>query len=349
MIHEPVLTIDLEAICQNYHTLDAMSQTSTETAAVVKANAYGCGIKHVALALYNAGVRTFYVAQLEEAIELRQILVNCHSVTVSYFNGMNAAEAYHYNVIPVLSTHSQLSATHAGQRISIHLNSGMTRLGFDEMPDLHKYDVKCETILSHLACADIPEHALNKEQYQQFVRMTRNTTIKTSLAATGGILLGDAYHFDQTRPGIGLYGCAPFAKAVPVVTLNVPVIQIRTIKKGTPVGYGASWTAARTSRIATLPLGYADGIIRSAGNKAAFIWARGKKLPVIGRVSMDLITVDATDSDLTEGAFVEVFGHNISIDEWATQAGTIGYEFLTSLGRRYKRRYTGITTTDSTN
>jgi alanine racemase len=183
---------------------------------------------------------------------------------------------------------------------------------------------------------------MNATQHHKFIEQTNDLTIPRSLAATGGILLGENYHFDEVRPGIGLYGCAPFAKAQPVVTLEAPVLQTRFIKKGTSVGYSASWTAQRDTIVATLQLGYADGIIRSAsstGHTTAFVWAKGQKLPVVGRISMDLITIDATDANLNEGDMVEVFGKHIKIDDWATHAGTIGYEFLTSLGTRYKKNY----------
>jgi alanine racemase len=331
------LTIDLKAICQNYHTLSALSGEHTQTAAVVKADAYGCGVEQVAPALYETGVRIFYVAQLDEAIKLTAIVPN--DASVFYFNGNHAEEAFYYNAIPVINTPKQLEAIGEGQKFALHANSGITRLGFEVLPEISK-SMACVKILSHLACSDEPENPYNEQQRLKFIEQTQCFNVPRSLSATGGILLGEAYHFDEVRPGIGLYGCAPFAEAKPVATLVAPILQIRTIQKGTPVGYGTSWTAERETRVATLPLGYADGIVRSASNKG-FVFAEGKRLPVIGRISMDLITIDATETTLEEGDSVEIFGKTIKIDEWATHAGTIGYEFLTSLGTRYQREYIG--------
>ena len=190
-------------------------------------------------------------------------------------------------------------------------------------------------LMSHLACADEAAHPMNAAQLKTFHEMTEGTGIPRSLAATGGILLGQEYHFDLTRPGVGLYGGEPFFDSHPVVRLDVPVIQIRDLDPGETVGYGNTWTAERLSRIATISAGYADGLIRAMGPHAQ-LFAGDRACPVVGRVSMDLITVDVTD---VPGApeTLSLLNDIQGVDDLAEAAGTIGYEILTSLGARYKR------------
>ncbi|WP_289082487.1 alanine racemase C-terminal domain-containing protein, partial [uncultured Sulfitobacter sp.] len=185
--------------------------------------------------------------------------------------------------------------------------------------------------------ADEPNHPMNARQLKTFREMTDGLNVPRSLAATGGIMLGRDYHFDLTRPGIGVYGGLPFADAMPVVTLDVPVIQVREVATGQTVGYGCAWTAPRPTLVATVAAGYADGLIRALGNGATFTH-EGRKLPVVGRVSMDLITVDVTS--LTEvPEHLQLIGNYQSVDTVAGFAGTIGYEVLTALGARYDRVY----------
>jgi alanine racemase len=206
-------------------------------------------------------------------------------------------------------------------------------------------------VMSHLACADTPDHPLNVTQLatfneaHQIAKSARREDywerLPRSLAATGGILLGPDSHFDLTRPGVGLYGGLPFAAARPAVSLHLPIIQIRDVGPGETVGYGATWAATRPSRIATLSGGYADGLIRALGNRGAG-FLDGQPLPFTGRVSMDLITLDVTGCpQATAGAMVEILGPHQTVDDLAAAADTIGYEILTSLGSRYTRRYTG--------
>jgi alanine racemase len=191
--------------------------------------------------------------------------------------------------------------------------------------------------MSHLACADEPDHPMNAAQLEIFREMTAGVEVPLSLSATGGILLGDDYHFDLTRPGIGLYGGLPFIDALPVVTLDLPVIQVRDVDEGASVGYACGWTALRPSQIATVSGGYADGLIRAMGNGAT-LTHEGRKLPVVGRVSMDLITADVTELEDTP-SHLQLIGQHQSVDTIASFAGTIGYEILTSLGARYDRVY----------
>jgi len=201
-------------------------------------------------------------------------------------------------------------------------------------------------VMSHLCCADEPGHAANETQRTSFLAgvetlRDRAPNARHSLAATGGTLLGVDYHFDLVRCGVGIYGGQPFADATPVVTLESPILQIRDISAGQGVGYGWTWSAERPTRIGTLPLGYADGMHRALSNRIT-LFRDGKPVPIVGRVSMDLITVDLTNHPEAQvGDFLEVLGPNQTVDVLAKAAGTIGYEILTSLGRRYLRRYTG--------
>ena len=194
-------------------------------------------------------------------------------------------------------------------------------------------------IMSHLACADEPDQDMNAKQLAEFHKMTDDLDIPRSLSATGGILLGSDYHFDLTRPGVGLYGGFPFEQARAVAKVNIPIIQTREVDVGETVGYSNSWRAPTPRRIATVSAGYADGIIRAMGCKTA-LYAGGVPCPIVGRISMDLIGVDVTLlSEPVES--LELLNDRQTIDVLAENAGTIGYEILTSLGGRYQRRYLG--------
>ncbi|MEL7173960.1 MAG: alanine racemase, partial [Pseudomonadota bacterium] len=233
---------------------------------------------------------------------------------------------------------------------ALQLDSGMNRLGIEpgEVAQLGRLPDGIELVMSHLACADDPAHPQNAAQRQAFAEMADailatlpagRTPPTLSLAATGATLLGAPYHYDLTRPGIGLFGGLPFADARPVVRLEAPIIQIRDVAPGEAVGYGAAFVADTPRRIATISTGYADGLIRAAGGGAEAAIA-GRRVPYAGRVSMDLITLDVTDHPAAAaGDPVELIGPTISVDALASAAGTIGYEILTSLGPRYSRRY----------
>jgi alanine racemase len=193
--------------------------------------------------------------------------------------------------------------------------------------------------MSHLACADDPDHPMNAAQLDAFVALTEGTGVPRSLSATGGLLLGPQYHFDLTRPGIGLYGGLPFEAAARAVTLSLPVVQVRDLAPGETAGYACGWTAEAPARIATVSGGYADGLIRAMSN-AGVLWHGDEPCPLVGRVSMDLITVDITHLS-EEPRALDILGPHQTVDDLAEAAGTIGYEILTSLGPRYGRRYTG--------
>jgi alanine racemase len=302
-------------------------------------------------------VRTFFVALPHEGATLREAVGREPLIYVlaGYPPAGSEAEppllyATH-DLRPVLNSAAQAGAWLAdrpGAPCAVHVDTGMNRLGMPpaEFAGLGPLPEAVRLVISHYACADAPDHPLNARQRAAFAQFTQAIDRPRSLANTGGILLGPDSHFDLTRAGVGLYGGLPFAEARRAVTLHVPVLQVREIAAGASVGYGGDWTASAPARIATIAAGYADGLPRSLGNPALGAPARAflgsRPLPFAGRVSMDLITLDATGCpDAVPGAMVELIGPNQGVDDLATAAGTIGYEILTSLGSRYTRRYTG--------
>ena len=339
------LTIDLDAIAANWRGLDRLSGPDVQTAAVVKADAYGLGIARVARALAQAGARRFFVAYAEEGAVLRQTIGPGPQISVLSGHMSGDTEMIHdLDLTPMLNSLEQITRhleALPGHAFGVQLDTGMNRLGVEMLEWQAVASILIEAgpalLLSHLACADEPDHPLNLAQLEAFHAMTDGTGVPRSLAATGGILLGPKYHFDLTRPGIGLYGGRPFATAQPVVTLSLPVIQTREVEPGESVGYGCSWTADAPAIIATVAGGYADGLARRLSN-AAVLWDGTTPCPLVGRVSMDLITVDVTH--LAEiPKTLDILGPHQTVDELADAAGTIGYEVLTALGVRYARRY----------
>lgn len=339
------LTIDLDAVVANWRALDDM--TGCKTAAVVKADGYGLGAANVAKALFKAGARKFFVAVAEEAVPLRDALGPKPEISV--FSGHMKGDTdliRELHLTPMLNSVEQLTLhfeTLPGHPFGIQLDTGMNRLGMEMQEWLAVAELALAqgptVVMSHLACADEPDHPMNPHQLENFKKMTDGISAPRSLAATGGILLGPDYHFDLTRPGIGLYGGAPFAAAAPVVELDLPVVQVREVATGEVVGYGNSWQAARPSRIATVSGGYADGIFRILSDKAT-LFHGNTPCPLIGRVSMDLLTIDVTDLADTPDRLT-LLGPQQSVDDLAQQANTIGYEVLTQLGARYNRRTYG--------
>lgn len=338
-----ILTIDIDALISNWKALDSM--TNCETAAVVKADGYGLGADRVARALAHAGVRKFFVAATEEGASLRQALGPGPEISV--FSGHMAGDTdmiSDMQLTPMLNSIDQM-LRHVealpGAPFGVQLDTGMNRLGMEAGEWAAVRDLVVSQnptlIMSHLACADDPEHPMNPTQLRVFKEMTEGVDAPRSLAATGGILLGDDYHFDLTRPGIGLYGGMPYIEALPVAGLSVPVIQIRDVEEGETVGYSNTWMAERPSRVATIAAGYADGIIRGMGEKA-WVHTGDTACKIIGRISMDMIGVDVTDLS-EEPSHLDLIGPHQSVDTVAAAADTIGYEILTSLGARYTRRY----------
>lgn len=339
------LTIDIDAVVANWRSLAARAKT--ETGATIKADAYGLGAATLAPALARAGARRFFVALAEEGAALRAILGA--GVDIFVYSGHMAGDApllRDHALIPLLNDPVQFRRhmqALPGHRFGVQLDSGMNRLGMEpaEWAGLREQALAATPalIMSHLACADEPNDAMNARQLACFRGMTEGCTAPRSLAATGGILMGPEYLFDLARPGIGLYGGAPFIEARPVVQLDLPVIQIREVVAGETVGYGGGWTAPGTRQIATVAAGYADGIHRILSNRIA-LWAGELPCKVVGRVSMDLITADVTDLPSPPEA-LSLLCPAQGIDAVADAAGTIGYEILTALGPRYRRVYRG--------
>ncbi|MCX7566208.1 alanine racemase [Sulfitobacter sp. F26169L] len=335
------LNINLEAIAENWRALAKIAQV--ETAAVVKANAYGLDAGRVARHLAAAGARQFFVAVAEEGVALRRALGSGPAISV--FSGHMAGDAEMIkgaNLTPMINSVDQM-LRHVealpAHPFGLQLDTGMNRLGMEPAEWSALRDIALAQnpvlIMSHLACADTPDDPMNESQRAVFEDMTQGLDVPLSLAATGGILLGADYHYDMVRPGVGLYGGLPFEQALPVVTLDIPVVQIRTVATGEKVGYSNGWTAPNPSRIATVSAGYADGLIRAMGGKAR-MHANGVAVPVVGRVSMDLITVDVSELK-GDPETLQLIGAHQSVDDVAAFAGTIGYEILTGLGARYHR------------
>jgi alanine racemase len=337
------LTIDLAAVVANWRALDAM--TDCETAAVVKADGYGLGAAEVGPALARAGVRQFFVATAEEGAALRGAVGP--GVLISVFSGHMAGDSAlirDHDLTPMLNSVDQmLRHVESCPRASfgIQLDTGMNRLGMepDEWAALRDIAIRQMPVLimSHLACADDPGHPMNARQLRVFKELTEGIDVPRSLASTGGILIGPEYHFDMTRPGVGLYGGLPFDEAAAVVTLDLPVIQTRDLMPGESVGYGNTWTAERRTRLATVAAGYADGLIRAMAPDC-WLYHGETACPVVGRISMDLITVDITGL-AHDPETLTILGPQQDVDDLAEAAGTIGYEILTALGSRYAREY----------
>lgn len=327
--------------------MDAYSSRATETGAVVKADSYGLGADRVSLALARAGARKFFVAAAEEGAKIRQTLGD--GVEIYIFSGHMAGDTDmigDLGLIPMLNSLDQVTRHFealAGAPFGVQLDTGMNRLGMEEgeweavAPLI--LGAAPKLIMSHLACADEPDHAMNAQQLERFQYMTDGLGVPRSLSATGGILLGPEYHFDVTRPGIGLYGGLPFEDAQPVVHLTLPIVQTREVAAGESVGYANSWEAEVESVIATVAAGYADGLSRTLSSKGT-LWCNETPCPIVGRVSMDLITVDITHLHQIPKSLDLLCAHQ-TVDDLADVAGTIGYEILTSLGGRYARQYIG--------
>jgi alanine racemase len=359
-----VLSIDLKALQRNYLTVRS-HVSPAECAASVKADGYGLGMDEVAAALWAAGCRIFFVALPEEGKRLRAILPDAR---IYILDGLFADEAPFYTahrLRPVLSQPEEVEEWAQwckGQErklpAGLHVETGINRLGLDadqvkaiaaKQALLAQFE-PC-LIMSHLAKADEPDDPLNELQRRRFDELRRLLPpTPASLANSGGAFLSKAFHFDQVRPGIGLYGGNPFLRQPnpfkPVVRLEGRVLQVKRVAAGETVGYGGSWRADRPSLIAVVAAGYADGYFRACSfpgsTDRAKVLVCGSYAPVVGRVSMDMITVDVTDvpaQAIARGAMVELLGETITVDELAGWAGTIGYEILTRLGSRYPRLY----------
>jgi alanine racemase len=349
---KPSAHVSLPVIQANYAALDQFTGSS-ETAAVVKADCYGHGVRHVAPALAQAGCRTYFVAYLSEGLVLRETLGPDAEIFV--FNGVSDAELSTFEAArlsPVCNDAHQVrlcvSKRFSGQ-YAIHFDTGMNRLGVrleasEEMATLAASRPPV-LVMSHLACADLTEHEMNVSQLKQFRDLTALfPDSRKSLSATAGIYLGEAYHFDMVRPGIGLYGGGParppHLRLTTAMTLTAPVLSVFTASAGESVGYGASHLVRKDAVLATVALGYADGFLRAAGN-FGFAVLKDVPCPIVGRVSMDLITLDV--SDLPEppaiGDRAEFIGRKAGYEIQAEAMGTIGYELTSRLGPRMSRSW----------
>ncbi len=361
-----VLTVDLDAIIANWRKLEKTA-VPAECAGVVKADAYGCGAAQVAGALSRAGCKTFFVATTDEARVVRAAVPAEAAIYVLSGFFQNSGETYaEIDCKPVIGDLNQLAEWDVFCRRSgwsggaaIHIDTGMNRLGMTMseaqglIPRITAGDHGITLVMSHLASAEQLNNPANARQLASFREIASAFSgVPASLANSSGIFLGSQFVFDLVRPGCALYGINPTPEAdnpmQPVVELKARIVQIRNIERGETVGYGGTWTARRPTRIAIVSAGYADGYFRAAssndGTRGAEVMVAGKRCPIAGRVSMDLIAVDVTDLDKTlvrRGHMVTLLGDGITVDELAHHFGTIGYEVMTSLGRRYARIYKG--------
>lgn len=354
------LAIDLGAIQRNYRRLTAELGPGVACAAVVKADAYGLGAARVAPALAKAGARRFFVAELEEGVALRPLLPEAE---IFIFNGLQPgleAECEAHRLTPVLNSLGELVlwTAHARARghalpAAVHFDTGMSRLG---LPPMEAETLIAEPqrllglepllLMSHLACSDEPEHEANRRQLRLFQDWRRRMpAAPASFANSSGIFLGPDYHLDLVRPGAALYGINPVRnRSNPmdqVIVLEGKILQVRDVDRGTTVGYGAAHRVESRGRLATVAIGYADGYLRSASGRG-LAYLGDQFVHVVGRVSMDLITIDVSEvapERAQPGAWVELIGPRLPVDEVGLRAGTIGYEILTGLGRRCRRHY----------
>jgi alanine racemase len=355
-----VATIDLNVIAENYRSLQIRCATA-QVAATIKADGYGLGAIPIANTLHDAGCRNFYVAHLDEALALRAVIPNC---TIYVLHGIPVGaeiDANQKNIIGILTHLGAVermrdSAKLLNQKIPVvlHVDTGMNRIGFCETqwralytnPDLLK-GLDVHMVMSHFACSDEPDHPMNEIQRQIFVKATEHfTNTKKSLANSHGIYLGQQMHFDQVRPGRALTGTTGLTGLKNALSVHAPIIQLRSIDSAGSVGYGATQQVQKGTRLAALAYGYADGAPRSLSNsdtnKRHHFFLHGIAVPLVGRISMDLMMVDVSDVPehlVHEGAMVEIVGSHQSIDDLAAQIGTLGYELMTHMGHRVERRY----------
>lgn len=358
----PVLSVDLPAIVANWQLLKKQF-SGAETAAVVKADAYGLGMVPVAAALVKAGCHTFFVATIEEALQLREQLPD---VRILVFSGVGRGEEFafaNHRIIPVLNSREQIArwkpvaAQHVHAVSALHVDTAMGRLGLqpDDFHILMDEDEKvfeaCRVglIMSHLACGPEAEHLVNPDQLQRFMKArARAPGIPASLANSAGIFLEQSYHFDLARPGCSLYGIAPLENGknpmAHVAEWTAPILQVRVTDRDQAVSYGATVTVKKGTRIATVASGYADGYPRILSNHSAAYLGK-HKVKLLGRVTMDMLCFDVSqvpEAELGEGKRLTLLADKpgVTVDDIAHAAQTIGYEIFTRIGPRVKRLYT---------
>ena len=358
-----ILTIDLSAIEANWKILRSAS-TPSECAAVVKANGYGLGLEPVAARLSNAGCTTFFVADLSEGKRLRKATPDAD---IYILNGLppSAGQVFaDHNLRPVIGSAAEIAEWDAFTRVhqwdggfALHVDTGMHRLGMSLeeaaafAPRINSENHGLKLLMSHFVAAQVPENPRNAEQIVNFRNIRAlYRGVPASIANSSSIFLNADAHLDLVRPGVALYGVNPTPSKPnpmkPVVELKVRVAQVRDVAFGETVGYDATWTARRPSRIAVITMGYADGFFRSASGDdqkpGGTLYVAGHSCPIVGRISMDLTALDVTDLPdraVKRGDYATVIGEHRDVDATAEMFGTIGYEVLTSLGRRYARIY----------
>jgi alanine racemase len=363
-----VLTVDLDAIVANWRKLEKTA-VPAECAGVVKANAYGCGTEPVARALAAAGCKTFFVATLDEAGAVRAAVPSAAIYTLNGFFQHSGETYAKIDCKPVIGDLNELAEWDVFCRRSgwkggaaIHIDTGMNRLGLTPaeaqgiIPRINAGDHGITLVMSHLASAEQLNNPFNAKQLTTFREIASLFSgVPASLSNSSGVFLGAQFQFDMVRPGAALYGVNPTPEAdnpmQGVVELKARIVQIRNVDRGETVGYGGTWTARRPTKLAIVSAGYADGYFRAAsandGTRGAEVMVAGKRCPVAGRISMDLMAVDVTDlpaNAARRGHMVTLLGEGITVDELAHHFGTIGYDVLTSLGSRYARVYKGGTT-----
>lgn len=348
------LTVRLGALAANYREC-VRRAGAAQVAGVVKADGYGLGMAQVARALAGQGCGTFFVARLSEGMALRSAIPRARIFVLDGAPETAIPALIVHNLTPTLNSLAEISAwskAGAGLDAAIHIDTGMNRLGLPadefatlagEAPTRLKH-IRIALIMSHLACADDAASSMNATQLSRFrAVLARLPPAPASLASSGGVMLGKDYMFDMVRPGIGLYGGNPQSEKpnvfATVAVLTARILQLRCVDKGETVGYAATFRAMRPSTLATVALGYADGLKRVLGNRG-FGAVKGVRAPIAGRVSMDLVTLDVTDvPGVMVGDEVEFLGDTILLDDLADAANTVAYEILTSLGPRIPRRY----------
>ena len=360
-ISNSFLEINIDSIIHNYQLINN-KVGNTECAAVLKADAYGMGASVISKALDRAGCSIFFVATIDEGIELRTCFSKNENKIAVLSGFLEGSEDIFYNnkLIPVLNDIEQIKKWdlyNKQKKISapsiLHIDTGMNRLGLtvSEFYDIIRRptvlkELHVGWIMTHLACGDQPHNIMNQRQLSVFLNAKKKfPNVKASLANSAGVFLGQSYHLDMVRPGIALYGSGfgsiPSNPLKQVIKLYSRILQIRTLSRGASVGYGASYRVSEATRVATVGLGYADGYLRSLSN-CSWVFFNGVKLPVIGRISMDYITVDITkiaSEKIKTGDFIEIIGDKFTLDDLATVANTVPHELLTRLGTRHHRIY----------
>lgn len=336
------LTVDLDAVAANYKLFQSKTSSGCAVAGVVKANAYGLGVDHIVPLLDQLGCPLFFVATFEEALEVRKLTQKPVAVLGGLLTGAEPDYVAH-DIMPVINSPEEIKrGTYNGKAIW-HIDTGMNRLGI--RPDeLETLSGKPFMVMSHFACADDVDHPLTTHQGQVFASVIKNfPDSKHSLCNSSGLFRHPEWHYDMVRPGMALYGLNPTPETNnpmrQTVTLETRLLQIHQGKAGETVGYSATHTLIRDTKIGIVGLGYADGFLRSGSDKV-ILYSKGRPCPVLGRISMDLTAIDlGSCNDVHAGDWIEVLGPHQSPDTLAAVAGTIGYEILTDLGSRHERVY----------